>query len=63
LPKSVSDVATTYKSRAVDIKKAGRELGARYLLEGSVRKDGQRVRITGQPIDASTEAHIWADRL
>jgi adenylate cyclase len=47
----------------VDIKKAGRELGARYLLEGSVRKDGQRVRITGQPIDASTEAHIWADRL
>jgi adenylate cyclase len=41
----------------VDINKADRELGVRCLLEGGVRKDGQRVRITGQPIDASTEAH------
>ena len=52
----------TYKGRAVDVKHVGRELGVRYVLEGSVRKDGQRARITGQLIDASTGAHIWADR-
>lgn len=52
----------TYKGRAVDIKKVGRELGVRYVLEGSVRKAGDRVRITGQLIDASTGNHIWADR-
>ena len=52
----------TYKGRAVDIKQVGRELGVRYVLEGSVRKAGNRVRITGQLIDAASGAHIWADR-
>ena len=52
----------TYKGRAVDVKQVGRELGVRYVLEGSVRKAGTRVRITGQLIDAATGAHIWADR-
>ena len=52
----------TYKGRAVDVKHVGRELGVRYVLEGSVRKGGDRVRITGQLIDASTGAHLWADR-
>ena len=52
----------TYKGKAVDIKKVGRELGVRYVLEGSVRKAGNRVRITGQLIDASTGAHLWANR-
>ncbi len=51
-----------YKGRAVDIKQVGRELGVRYVLEGSVRKAGNRVRITGQLIDATTGAHLWADR-
>ena len=51
-----------YKGRAVDVKQIGRELGVRYVLEGSVRKGGNRVRITGQLIDVSTGAHIWADR-
>jgi adenylate cyclase len=52
----------TYKGRAVDVKQVGRELGVRYVLEGSVRKAGGRVRITGQLIDAETGAHLWADR-
>ena len=52
----------TYKGKAVDIKQAGRELGVHYLLEGSVRKAGARVRIAGQLIDAATGAHLWADR-
>ncbi len=52
----------TYKGRAVDVKKVGRELGVRYVLEGSVRKTGKRVRITGQLVEASTGAHLWADR-
>jgi TolB-like protein len=52
----------TFKGRAVDVKQVGRELGVRYVLEGSVRKSANRVRITGQLIDASTGAHIWADR-
>ena len=52
----------TFKGRVVDIKQVGRELGVRYVLEGSVRKSGQRVRITGQLIDAGTGAHLWADR-
>jgi adenylate cyclase len=51
-----------YKGRAVDVKQVGRELGVRYVLEGSVRKGGNRVRITGQLIDAATGAHLWADR-
>ncbi len=52
----------TYKGQAIDVKKVGRELGVRYVLEGSVRKAGQRVRITGQLIDAVTGTHLWADR-
>jgi TolB-like protein len=52
----------TYKGRPVDIKQVGRELGVRYVLEGSVRKAGNRVRIAGQLIDAETGAHLWADR-
>ena len=52
----------TYKDRMVDVKQVGRELGVRYVLEGSVRKIRERVRITGQLIDASTGAHIWAER-
>jgi len=51
----------TYKGQAVDVKQVGRELGVRYILEGSVRKGGNRVRITGQLIDAETWAHLWAD--
>jgi adenylate cyclase len=52
----------TYKGQAIDVKQVGRELGVRYVLEGSVRRAGQRVRITGQLIDAITGAHLWADR-
>jgi adenylate cyclase len=52
----------TYKGRAIDVKQVGRELGVRYVLEGSVRKAGSRVRITAQLIDATTSAHLWADR-
>jgi TolB-like protein/Flp pilus assembly protein TadD len=52
----------TYKGRAVDVKQVSRELGVRYVLEGSVRKAGNRVRITGQLIDATSGAHLWADR-
>jgi TolB-like protein len=52
----------TYKSRAVDVKQVGRELGVRYVLEGSIRKSGTRVRITGQLVDATTGEHHWADR-
>jgi TolB-like protein len=52
----------TYKGRAVDVKQVGRELGVRYVLEGSVRRAANRVRIVGQLIDASTGAHLWADR-
>jgi adenylate cyclase len=52
----------TYKGRAVDVKQVGRELGVRYVLEGSVRKGGNRVRVTAQMIDATSGAHIWAER-
>src|SRR5579863_6213782 len=52
----------TDKDQAVDVKQVGRELGVRYVLEGSVRKAGGRVRITGQLIDTATGAHLWADR-
>ena len=51
-----------YKGKASDVRQVGRELGVRYVLEGSVRKAGSRLRITGQLIDASTGAHLWADR-
>jgi TolB-like protein len=52
----------TYKGRAVDVKQVGRELGVRYVLEGSVRNAANRVRVTGQLIDSATGAHLWADR-
>src|SRR5229473_2541267 len=52
----------TYKGRAVDVKQVGRELGVRYVLEGSIRKAGNRVRITGQLIEAATGNHVWADK-
>jgi TolB-like protein len=52
----------TYKGRAIDVKQVGRELGVRYVLEGSVRKAANRLRITGQLIDTATGAHLWADR-
>ena len=52
----------TYKGRAVDVRQVAKELGVRFVLEGSVRKAGNRVRITGQLIDAATGAHLWADR-
>jgi TolB-like protein len=52
----------SYRRRAVDVKQIGRELGVRYVVEGSVRKSGNRVRVTAQLIDAETDVHIWADR-
>jgi TolB-like protein len=54
--------AFTYKGRAVDVRQVGRELGVRYVLEGSVRKAGNRIRISGQLVDTTTGAHLWADR-
>jgi len=52
----------TYKGQAVDVKRMGRELGVRYVLEGSVRKSANRVRITAQLVEAESGAHLWADR-
>jgi adenylate cyclase len=52
----------TYKGKPIDVKQVGRDLGVHYVLEGSVRKAGNRVRVTGQLIDATSGAHIWADR-
>jgi adenylate cyclase len=52
----------TYKGQTIDVKQVGRELGVRYVLEGSVRKAGGRVRITAQLIDTTNGAHLWADR-
>jgi TolB-like protein len=52
----------TYKGQAIDVKQVGRELGVRYVLEGSVRRAGGHVRITAQLVDASTGTHLWADR-
>jgi len=51
-----------YKGKAVEIKRVGEELGVRYVLEGSVRKAGNRLRITGQLIETATNSHIWADK-
>ena len=51
-----------YKGKSVDIRQVGRELGVRYVLEGSVRNSANRVRVTGQPIDSATGAHLWARR-
>ena len=55
--------AFTYKGKAVDVQKVGRELGVRYVLEGSVQKAGSRLRITVQLIDATSGTHVWADRV
>jgi TolB-like protein len=52
----------TYKGRAIDVRQVGRELGVRYVLEGSVRKAGQRMRISGQLVECQSGAHLWADR-
>ena len=52
----------TYKGQAIDVKRVGRELGVRYVLEGSVRRGGNRVRIAAQLIETETGAHLWADR-
>jgi adenylate cyclase len=52
----------TYKGRAVDVKQVGRELGVRYVLEGSLRKSGNRIRITVQLVEAETGKHVWAER-
>ena len=52
----------TYKGRAVDVKQVGRELGVRYVLEGSVRKAGNRIRVTAQLVEAGTSNHVWAER-
>jgi adenylate cyclase len=52
----------TYKSKAVDVRQVGRELGVRYVLEGSIRRAGDRVRIAAQLVDATTAAHLWAER-
>jgi adenylate cyclase len=52
----------SYRGLAVDVRRVGRELGVRYVLEGSVRRVGNRLRVTGQLIDAETGAHLWADR-
>jgi TolB-like protein/Tfp pilus assembly protein PilF len=54
--------AFTYKGRAVDVRQVGRELGVRYILEGSIRRSGKRVRISAQLVDAVSGGHIWADR-
>jgi adenylate cyclase len=52
----------TYKGRAVDVKQVGREIGVRYVLEGSVRRSGNRIRITAQLVEATTSNHVWAER-
>jgi adenylate cyclase len=56
------NTAFTYKGKSIDAKEIGKELGVRYVLEGSVQRDGTRVRVNAQLIDAETGAHIWADR-
>ena len=52
----------TYKGQAVDVKQVGRELGVRYVLEGSLRKSGNRIRVTAQLVEAETGRHVWAER-
>ena len=56
------NTAFTFKGKPIDVKRIGRDLGVRYVLEGSVRKSGQRVRVNAQLIDAETGGHLWADR-
>src|SRR5260221_12136422 len=52
----------TFKGRAIDVKQVGRELGVRYVLEGGVRKVGNRIRVTAQLVEAETGNHVWAER-
>lgn len=54
--------SSTFKGQAVDVKEVGRELGATYVVEGSVRKSGNRVRVTAQLIEAASGNHLWAER-
>ena len=56
------NTAFTYKGKSVDVKQVGRDLGVRYVLEGSVRRTGEQVRVNVQLIDAESGAHLWADR-
>jgi TolB-like protein len=56
------NTALTYKDQKVDAKQIGRELGVRYVLEGSVRRSGNQVRVNAQLIDAATNTHLWAER-
>ena len=56
------NTAFTFKGKSVDAKEIGKELGVRYVLEGSVQRDQNRVRVNAQLIDAQTGAHLWADR-
>jgi adenylate cyclase len=56
------NTAFTYRNKPVDVKQIGRELGVRYLLEGSVRSSGNQLRVNAELIDAGTDAHLWADR-
>jgi len=56
------NTAFTYKGKPIDAKQIGRELGVRYVLEGSVRRTGDQVRVNAQLIDAESGAHLWADR-
>jgi TolB-like protein len=55
------NTAFTYRNKTVDTKQIGRDLGVRYVMEGSVRRSGSRVRVNAQLIDAETDAHLWAD--
>jgi TolB-like protein len=57
------NTAFTYQGKRVDTKQVGRELGVRYVLEGSVRRSGNQVRVNAQLIDAATDAHLWAERI
>ena len=56
------NTAFTYRNKPIDTKQIGRELGVRYVLEGSVRRSGNQVRVNAQLIDAETDAHLWAER-
>jgi adenylate cyclase len=57
-----SNTAFTYRNKPVDTRQIGQELGVRYVLEGSVQRSAERIRITARLIDAKTDAHLWADR-
>src|SRR5207244_4684465 len=56
------NTAFTYRNKPIDTKQIGRELGVRYVLEGSVRRSGNQIRINAQLIDAESDAHLWAER-